>query len=137
MGYVSLFYCKVLGPVVLLSPPPKVRAVGLLRTTHPWVHGTVTLKKGRSGDVCHATGDSRTYLLSLVAPRQAWSHSTLEGPGLAAPLWPCLRTALSLQEDSVSAGRGYILSSLILDLPVPPFVSPSSLSSFNYSPACL
>ena len=78
------------------------------------------------------------YLLSLVAPRQAWSHSTLEGPGLAAPLWPCLRTALSLQEDSVSAGRGYILSSLILDLlPVPPFVSPSSLSSFNYSPACL
>lgn len=99
---------------------------------------TLRLGKGRNGNKFHRRGAARPYLLSLWAPRQTWSRSTFEGPGLVAPLWFYLHSALSLLKNSIQTEQGHIPlgSSVLYLLLVPPHVSPSPWS-FNYSPACL
>lgn len=90
--------------MVLFNPTSTVGAYRIIR-----------LEKGKNGDTFHGTGETRAYLFSLWVPPQAWSHSTLEGPGLAVRLWLCLHSAPSLLKTACR-GTGTWSSGLLSNL---------------------
>lgn len=85
----------------------------------------------------HGTGEARTYPLSLRAQLQAWSHSTCEAPGLAAPLELYVHTALTLLKNSV-VGQGHITpgSSILYLLLVPPMALLALLITHQFASEC-